>query len=97
VKSGQEAGAYCQCCLIDLNSGGEKVKDQCKLPVRATPGGPYNVNAMSAAAAALAGARGGVNAPAAKKKSVARRLVRLYREADREPPPALLRVAGMRQ
>lgn len=95
AESGQEAGAFCRCCLIDLNDG-EKVKGQCKLPIRSTPGGPINLNAMSAAAAALAGARGGVDAPAEKKRAAARRLVGLYREADREPPPALLRVAGMR-
>lgn len=95
VKSGQEAGAYCSCCLIDMNTG-EKAKDACKLPVRSTPGGAYNLNAMSAAAAALAGARGGLDAPAEKKRTAARKLVRLYREAKREPPPALLRVAGQR-
>lgn len=63
VESSQEAGAYCRCCLIDLNEG-EKSKGQCKLPVRATPGGPINTNAMGAAAGSLAGSRGGLNAPA---------------------------------
>ena len=95
VKASQEAGAYCRCCLMDLNMG-EKTKDACKLPVRSTPGGAYNLNAMSAAAAALAGARGGLNAPAEEKRKAARRLVRLYRQAKKEPPPALLRVAGSR-
>ena len=96
VKAGQEPGPYCSCCLIDLNTG-EKVKDQCKLPVRSTPGGPYNLNAMAAAAAVLAGGRGGVDAPPEKKRSAARKLVRLYREAKKNPPPALLRAAGARQ
>lgn len=96
VKSGQEAGPYCACCLMDLNEGA-KVKDRCKLPVRSTPGGPYNLNAMAAAAAALAGGRGGLDAPGDEKRKAARKLVRLYREAGKEPPAALRRVAGMRE
>lgn len=91
VESGQEAAEFCRCCLIDLNEG-EKAKAMCKLPVRATPGGPVNLNAMAAAAAALAGARGGLDAPAEAKRAAARKLVRLYREAEREPPAGLLRV-----
>lgn len=98
VKAAQEAGAYCRCCLMDLNaSGQEKTKDNCKLPVRARPGGPINTNAMGAAAGALAGSRGGLDAPADAKRSAARKLVRLYREAKREPPAGLLRAAGMRK
>jgi hypothetical protein len=96
VESGQDAAGFCRCCLIDLNEG-EKVKGQCKLPIRATPGGPINLNAMAAAAGALAGARGGMDAPGEAKRKAARRLVSLYREAEKEPPPALLRVAGMKQ
>jgi hypothetical protein len=89
-----DADDYCATCLIDLNPGGEeKVKANCKLPIRSTPRGPYNLKAMAAAAAALAGARGGVDAPAAEKRKAARKLVRLYREADREPPETLVRIA----
>jgi hypothetical protein len=91
-ESGMDAGAFCACCLIDLNEGREKVKGNCKLPIRSTPGGPINLNAMAAAAAALAGARGGVDAPAEKKRSAARRLKSLYREAGKEPPESLSRV-----
>ena len=97
MESGQDAAGYCACCLIDLNEGGQKVKGLCKLPVKATPGGPYNLNGMAAAAGALAGARGGLDAPAEKKAAAARKLVRLYREADKEVPPALARAAGMRR
>lgn len=44
----------CAACLIDLNEpGGEKIKANCKLPVK-EPGGTYNVNGIHAAAAALA-------------------------------------------
>lgn len=96
VESSQDAAAYCRCCLIDLNEG-EKVKGQCKLPVRATPGGPINTNAMGAAVGSLAGSRGGLNAPAEAKRKAARRLVGLYREAKKEPPAGLLRAAGMRR
>ena len=95
VKRNLEAGDYCRVCLIDTNTG-EKVKVKCKLPVRHAPGGPYNLNAMSAAASALAGGRGGVNAPSEKKKAAARKLIRLYRQAKREPPASLRRVAGTR-
>lgn len=93
VERGQEAGPFCQCCLIDLNEGEGKTKGLCKLPVRSSPGGPYNLTAMGAAAAALAGARGGLDAPPDAKRKAARKLVRLYREAEREPPAGLLRVA----
>jgi hypothetical protein len=76
-----------------LNEAGEeKVKDKCKLPVK-EPGGTYNRNGIHAAAGALAGARGGVQAPAAEKKKAARKLVRLYREMDEEPPESLRRLA----
>jgi len=94
VESGQEPGAFCRCCLIDLNEGGEKSKAACKLPVRSTPGGPYNTNAIAAAAAALAGARGGLSAPPEKKRGAARRLISLYGQMGKPAPDALKRIAG---
>lgn len=94
VESRLEPGPYCSVCLIDMNEGSEKTKQQCKLPVRSQPGGAYNLNAMSAAAAAIAGARGGLNAPAAQKRKAARKLLRLYREAGKEAPAGVKRVAG---
>jgi hypothetical protein len=75
--------------------GEEKIASKCKLPVR-EPNGAYNRNALVAAAKALLGARGGVDAPMEEKRRAARRLVRLYREADMEPPEGLLRLAGMK-
>jgi hypothetical protein len=88
-----EAAEFCQVCLIDENPAGEpKVKGLCKLPVRAAPGGPFNRTAMHAAAAALAGARGGVKASAESKRKAARRLIRLYGEAGEEPPESLRRM-----
>ena len=95
-ESRLDAADYCAVCLIDLNEGREKVKGNCKLPVRSTPGGPYNRNALRAAAAALAGARGGLDAPPEAKRSAARRLVRLMREAGINVGESLLRMAGQR-
>lgn len=90
----RDAEQFCAACLIDLNEPGqEKVKAKCKLPVK-EPGGAYNRNAIHAAAAALAGARGGVDAPPEEKRKAARRLIRLYREMDEEPPESLRRMAG---
>ncbi len=88
-----DAGAFCAACLIDLNEPGqEKIKSKCKLPVR-QPDGQYNRNAIHAAAAVLAGARGGVDAPPEAKRKAARKLVRLYAEMDEEPPEAVRRLA----
>lgn len=89
-----DADAYCKACLIDLNPAGQdKVQANCKLPVY-EPGGALNRNAVHAAAGALAGARGGVQAPSAVRRKSARSLVRLYRELDEEPPEAVRRLAG---
>jgi hypothetical protein len=85
---------YCSACLIDLNTAGEdKTQANCKLPVK-TPSGATNRNAVHAAAAALAGGRGGVNAPPADKKKAARALMRLYGELKEDPPDSLKRLAG---
>ncbi len=90
----RDAAAFCNACLIDLNPpGSEKVKGNCKLPVY-EPGGALNRNAVHAAAAVLAGGRGGVNAPAEAKRKAARKLLRLYSELDEEPPESLRRLAG---
>lgn len=90
----KDAESYCAACLIDLNPEGEKkVKDKCKLPVK-EPNGTYNRNALIAAAAALAGARGGVDAPVEEKRKAARKLIRLYREANMTPPESLKKLAG---
>lgn len=89
------AAAFCRACLIDLNPPGEpKVKARCKLPVR-EPDGTLNRNAVHAAAAVLAGARGGVDAPAPAKRAAARALLRLYRELEEDPPEAIRRLAGI--
>ena len=78
--------------LIDTGEGDPDAKERYKLPVR-EPSGAYNRNAIHAAAAALAGGRGGVDAPPAAKKSAARKLVRLYAEMKEDAPPSIKRMA----
>lgn len=95
-ESNLDVADFARVCLIDLNEPGEeKVKGKLKLPIRSTPGGPVNRNALRAAAAALGGARGDLNAPAEAKAKAARTLVRLMREADIEVGDSLLSMAGM--
>lgn len=99
--SWDDSGDYCASCLIDLSPTGKPSKQTCHLPVYEPdpsdkPGdkggathGPLNVNALQAAATVLAGARGGVQAPPAAKKAAARKLLRLYGEAQMDPPASL--------
>lgn len=90
----RDTDAYCGAYLIDLNEpGADKIQAKCKLPVK-EPDGTYNRNALRAAAAALMGARGGVQAPAAEKAKAARKILRLMREAGIEPGESLKRLAG---
>jgi len=96
VEAYGNAEKYCQACLIDLNEPGEeKVASRCKLPIR-EPGGAINRNALTAAAAILAGGRGGVDAPLPEKRKAARKLIAFYREADMDPPESLKQLAGMK-
>ncbi|HEX5451286.1 MAG TPA: hypothetical protein VFW86_02765 [Candidatus Limnocylindrales bacterium] len=89
-----DADAYCRASLIDLNPAGQpKTKDACKLRVR-EPGGDLNRNGVHAAAAVLAGARGGVDAPAAAKRAAARKLVGLYGQLNETPPDSVRRLAS---
>jgi hypothetical protein len=88
------AEAYCKACLIDENpSGQRKVKGNCSLPVY-DPSGALNRNAVHAAAAALVGARGGVQAKPSSKRAAARKLISLYRQLKEQAPDALRRLAG---
>ena len=92
-----DADDYCDACLIDLNpSGEEKTKERCKLPVYEPKkaGGKLNRNAVHAAAVVLAGGRGGVKAPKDAKEKAARKLVKLYKELDEDPPDSLRKLAG---
>jgi len=85
---------FAKCSLIDTNAPGEpKVKSKIKLPIRSTPGGAVNVNALRNAAGRIFQMTG---VPAEDKKKAARRLVSLMREAGIEVGSnSLLRLAGM--
>ena len=94
-----DAREYCAACLIDLNPPGEeKTKERAKLPVYEprTLGGRLNRGAVHAAAVVLAGGRGGVDAPEERKHEAARKLVRLYRELDEDPPESIRELAKKR-
>jgi hypothetical protein len=75
-------------CLIHQHTDAPTSKDQCKLPVR-TPNGVVNRNGVHAAAAALAGARGGVQASSDEISSAKTALVRLYGQLGEDPPDSL--------
>jgi hypothetical protein len=83
--------AYCRASLINLNTGPSSgwSKSACKLPVK-EPGGAINRAGVHAAAAALAGGRGGVQAPPEAKRAAARRLLAIYRNDLKEDPPESL-------
>jgi len=81
-------------CLIDTGEGDPNSKSRYKLPVK-EPNGDVNRNGMHAAAAVLAGARGGVNAPADAKRAAARKLLALYHQAGEDPPETVRMMAGM--
>lgn len=88
-ESELSAEDYCAVCLIDMNEGAEKIKAKCKLPVRSTPDGPYNKNAIRNAIARL----NQTQAPPDERKKAARKLLRLAQEAGIETGDALRRLA----
>lgn len=76
-------------CLLDTGQGEPDSKNRYKLPVR-EPDGTLNRNAVHAAASALAGGRGGVQATAEQIAAAKRKLASLYKnELNKEPPAAL--------
>ena len=78
---GGDVGRYCSACLIDMNPAGQaKTAENCKLPYK-EPSGAINRNALRAISAVLAGARGGVQAPASDKAAATRKLASLKRQA----------------
>lgn len=86
-----DAGAYCDACLINTNSGPRSTwtKANCKLPVK-EPDGALNRGGVHAAASVMAGGRGGVRASPAMKRAAARRLMTMYRADLNEAPPESL-------
>lgn len=89
------AAAYAKASLINLNTGPSSswTKSKVFLPVR-EPNGDINRNGVHAAAAVLAGSRGGVNVPPAAKKMAARKLVGLYGQLKETPPPSIKQLAS---
>jgi 2'-5' RNA ligase len=76
-------------CLIHTHEGEPTSKNECKLPVK-TPDGALNRNGVHAAAAALAGARGGLKGVSDdQKKKAGNALKRYYAQLDEEPPESL--------
>lgn len=89
-----DAASYADSSLINLNTGARSnwTKGNVKLPIR-EPSGEYNTNAIHSAAAALAGGRGGVDAPASAKKAAAKKLVSLYGQMKEDVPPSIKNLA----
>lgn len=88
TKSDYTLEQWHSACLIHIHQGAPTSKSECKLPVK-TPGGALNRNGVHAAAAALAGARGGVQASSEQKASAKRAIARLYSLLDETPPPSI--------
>ncbi len=89
------AEQFCSICLVDLNTGDEKIKANCKLPVRSRPGGPINRAALRNAASRIFQM---VGVPPDAKRAAARKLLNLMADAGIETQSeALLRLAGRRR
>lgn len=74
-------------CLIHQHDG-PPTKASCKLPVK-TPNGILNKNGVIAASAALAGARGGVDASPDEKTKAKNALIRYYNQLNMPVPESL--------
>jgi hypothetical protein len=74
--------------IHDHPPGVPTTKQHCKLPVK-TPSGVVNRHGVAAAAGALAGSRGGVQATSEQKAAAATALRNLYSQMGTEPPPSL--------
>lgn len=82
-------------CLVHTHDGEPTSKSQCKLPVK-TPDGALNRHGVHAAAAALAGARGGLKGVSdEQKQKAAAALRRYYSQLDEEPPESLAEHAAI--
>ena len=79
-------------CLIKPPRSEYTAKAQCKLPVL-EPNGDLNRNGVHAAAGALAGARGGIQATPEQKRAAARAIVRYYSQLEEQPPDSIIQMA----
>jgi HK97 family phage prohead protease len=87
-----EDGEYERSCLI-VREGDGPVAERCSLPVL-EPNGDVNANALAHAAAVLAGARGGLrNVSPDVKAAAARKLMRLYNQAEIDAPTSVRKAA----
>jgi len=86
---------YCYYSLVNDNAvkTGDWTFDACHLPVY-EPNGDLSRNGVHAAAAALAGARGGVKTSAWAKRNAAKKLIRLYAQINEPVPDSIRRLAG---
>lgn len=90
-----DTASFCDSCAVNSNTGDRDTWTQsnCKLPYK-EPNGDVNTNALGAASAALAGARGGLKGVSpADRKSAAKKLMSAYSEAKMTPPDSLKRIA----
>ena len=79
---------YAAACLVSPPADQLKSKIQCKLPIK-TPDGVLNRAGVHAAAAALAGARGGVQLSPEERALAKKKLRAAYKKLNEEPPPSL--------
>ena len=84
---------HAACLIHDHGSGVPDTKDQCKLPVK-EPAGTLNRNGVHAAAGAIGGARGGVQASTEQKAKAKSALRGLYGTLNEDPPDSLKAAAG---
>ena len=89
-----DAAAYCSVCLIDTNGDGPKIKANCKLPIRSTPGGPINKAALRNASSRIFQM---TDVPAEAKKRAAVALVGHMKAAGMDVgAQTLMRLAGQK-
>lgn len=82
-------------CVIHIHDGAPTSKSQCKLPVK-TPDGALNRNGVHAAAAALAGARGGLKGVSTDQRTKAQNAIkRYYSQLEEEAPESLTQMMSL--
>lgn len=82
-------------CVLHIHDGAPTSKSQCKLPVK-TPDGALNRNGVHAAAAALAGARGGLKGVSADQRTKAQNAIkRYYSQLEEEAPESLTQTMSL--
>lgn len=87
-QSDYDISQWHRACLIHNHTGTPTSKSECKVPVK-TPDGTLSRSGVHAAAAALAGARGGVQASAEQMASAKTALRGLYSQLNETPPDSL--------